>query len=148
MALFIYFFEKKYIIIDINMDNPVQKENKRNKIFFIIFFSLIFLSVAITFYKIVIIKNYQIVAQVSCNPITEKCFETICDPATDDTCEASSTIYYYKNISKNAGVIYTCEKTSEKVGCAGELSCTTGESNCFYTYCDPTQLLDGEKCSE
>ncbi len=130
------------------MDNSVKNENRGNKIFFIVFFLLIVASVGVTFYKIVIVKNYQIVAQVSCDPTVERCFMSTCDPATDETCDALSSTTYYKNISKNAGTIYTCEKTEEKIGCGEELSCMIGESNCSYTLCDPSQLVDDEQCSE
>ena len=87
---------------------------KGNKIFYIVLALLIAGSVGVTFYKIVILKNYQIVAQVSCDPKIEKCFVSECDPTTDDTCLASSTVSYYKNISKKANTIYLCEKTEEK----------------------------------
>lgn len=130
------------------MDNLAKKENIGNKIFYAVMFLLIAVSVGVTYYKIVVLKDYQIVAQVSCNPATEKCFETICDPATDDTCTATSTPTYYKNISKKANTIYLCEQTAEKLGCNEELFCTTGEPDCSYTFCDPTKLADGEKCSE
>ena len=130
------------------MDSTEQKSSKANKIFYIIVFLAIAISIGLTFYKLIILKDYQIESEVSCDPTTEKCFVVTCDPATDDTCTASSTPTYYKNISKKASTIYTCEATADKVGCTEELSCTEGELNCSYTYCDPTQLLDGEVCSE
>lgn len=132
------------------MENTEQKSNKGNKIFFTILALLIFISVSITFYKIVILKDYQIVDQVSCNPKIEKCFVSTCDPSTDDTCPASTTeqTTYYKKISKNADTIYLCEKTTEEIGCKDELSCTPGEKNCSYIYCDPNNLDDGEECAK
>ena len=130
------------------MEEQIKKENKGNKIFYLILALLIIISVGVTFYKIVILKNYQIVAQVSCDPATEKCFESSCDPETDDTCTATSTPTYYKNISKKAATIAVCESTAEKLGCNEELNCTEGEPDCSYTFCDPAQLLEGEACSE
>jgi hypothetical protein len=130
------------------MDSSIKKEEKSNNIFFIIFFILILVTIGFTFYKIVILKNYQIVKQVSCNPIIEKCFITECDPSTDDTCSASSTISYYKKISKQASSIYACENTIEQNGCKDELSCISGEKNCSYTFCNKDSLEDGEKCAE
>jgi len=110
-----------------------------NKIFFIILSILISLSIGMTFYRIVILKNYQIVAEVSCDPITEKCFIGECDA---DECS------YYKKISKKANDIAICESTIEKNGCNGELSCTAGETSCSYTFCDPSNISEDEKCSE
>ena len=130
------------------METIEQKSDPRNKIFYIIFFLLIVASIGATYLKIVVFKNYQIVAQVSCDPTVEKCFISTCDPATDDTCTASSTPTYYKNISKKAATIYDCENTTDKIGCGEELSCTEGEVDCSYTLCDPANLAEGETCSE
>ena len=130
------------------MENVKQESNKGNKIFYIILALLLVASIGMTFYKIVILKDYQIVSQTSCNPAAEKCFVSECDPATDDTCSTISSVTYYRKINKNAETIYNCENTAEKLGCGDELSCTSGEKNCAYTYCDPTKLLADEKCSE
>ncbi len=134
------------------METTEKKPDKNNKIFYIVIFSLIVISVAVTFVKIVVLKDYQIVSQVSCDPKIEKCFAIKCDPATDDTCSSASSsaerTTYYKNISKKAETIYLCEQTTEKIGCNEELACTTGEKDCTYTYCNPSALTDGEKCSE
>ncbi len=132
------------------MEESIKNNTKGNKIFYTILVLLIAISVGVTFYKIVILKDYQIVAQVSCDPATEKCFVYECDAAVDGVCSENpaENISYFKNISKKANNIYLCEKTSERIGCNEELSCTEGEADCTYTYCDPTQLLDGEKCSE
>jgi hypothetical protein len=134
------------------MDNLVQKEHKANKIFYIVIFSLIFVSILVTFFKIVLLKDYQIVAQVSCDPTTEKCFVSVCDPDTDDSCSAASSIAerttYYKKISKKAANIAACEASDFKAGCTGELSCLSGEKDCSYTLCDSSKLSEDEKCSE
>ena len=132
------------------MDSLEQKSDIGNKIFYIVLILLVVGAVGVTFYKIVILKNYQIVAQVSCNPKTEKCFVTTCDPSTDDSCSKNpdEQTTYYKNISKKAATISACEATAEKIGCKDELSCITGEANCSYTYCDPNNLGEGEECSK
>ncbi len=134
------------------MENNEQKSRMKDKIFYIILALLIITSIGLTFYKYVVLKDYQIVAQVSCSPQTEKCFKVICDPATDDTCSAASSTdertTYYKIISKKASSILLCESTTEKIGCDKELSCFSGEQSCSYTYCDPANLGDGEQCVE
>jgi len=120
-----------------------------NKIFYIILALLIVGSVGVTFYKIVILKNYQIVAEVSCDPSVEQCFVYECDPTIEE-CSANpeENISYYKSISKKAATIYACEQTEKKLGCNEELSCTEGEADCAYIFCNPDQLLEGEICSE
>ena len=134
------------------METTEPKSNKGNKIFYIILALLIFGSIGVTFYKIVILKNYQIVSQVSCDPKIEKCFMSVCDPASDETCSSASSTAerttYYKNISKKAEIIFLCEQTTEKIGCNEELACTEGEADCSYTYCNQSELVEGEKCSE
>lgn len=111
-----------------------------NKIFYTVLVLLIVVSVATTFYKIVILKDYQIVAEVSCDQTIEKCFQY--------TDEESGEVSYYKLISKKASDIVACEATEEKLGCTEELSCVDGEENCSYTYCDPENLAEGEVCAE
>jgi len=79
-----------------------QKSKIGNKVFYSILVLSILLSVWITFVKIVVQKNYQIVAETSCDPALEKCFAFTCDPADDETCPTEETerTSYYKMISK------------------------------------------------
>jgi hypothetical protein len=109
-----------------------------NKIFYSILILLILGSVGFTFWRIVIQKDYQIVAEVSCNPSEESCFHyegVVCD-FTELDCEPEEA-YDYKMVSKKAATIYACEQTEEKLGCAEELSCLEDEEACEYTNCDP-----------
>jgi hypothetical protein len=120
-----------------------------NKIFYTILILLIIASVGVTFWRIVIIKDYQIEAEVSCDPATESCFHyepTPCD-MTDYDClsQPPEEAYDYKMISKNAAAIYTCEQTEEKLDCTEELSCLENEVNCSYTLCDAEA---GDTCAE
>jgi len=132
------------------MENKVQNVDKKSKIFYAIFFSLIIISVGATFLRYVVFKDYQIFAQASCDPQAEKCYMTTCDPADDSTCpqDESQRTTYYKIISKNASAIYDCENSKEKTGCNGELFCLANEKKCSYKYCDPANLADGEQCSQ
>lgn len=106
-----------------------------NKIFYTVLILLIIGSVGFTFWRIVIQKNYQIVAEVSCDPTTESCLHydgVVCDDPADTECVPEEA-YDYKLISKNAASIYACEQTEEKVGCSEELSCLEGEADCSYS---------------
>jgi hypothetical protein len=132
------------------MQNEPQKTDKKTKIFYTIFFVLILISVAVTFYRYVILKDYQIVAEVSCDPTEEICYfyeGVVCDDPIDTECVPEEA-YDYKIISKNAANIYACEQTDEKIDCGEELSCLEGEENCEYTYCDSENLEEWEVCSE
>lgn len=118
---------------------PDRKTVIANRIFYIILALLLIGSVVTTFVKIVIMKNYQIVAETSCDPAVEACY------AYEDE---ETELYFYKLISKKASDIVACEATEEKLGCDEELSCTEGEENCSYTYCDPENLEEGQMCAE
>lgn len=118
------------------MEQRDKKTATSDKIFYISLFLIITASIVLTFVKIVINKDYQITAEVSCNSATESCFVYKCDPAEDNTCPTNpqEQYSYYKIISKRASAIQACEATEEKIGCGEELSCIEGERSCFYTY--------------
>jgi len=120
-----------------------------NRIFYIIFALLILGSVGATYYRIVILKDYQILAEVSCDPMIESCFYyegVMCEDGVVGCIPEES--YSYKFVSKKASEIYKCDLTEEKIGCGEELFCTEGEEDCFYTYCNPNDLAEGENCAE
>ena len=118
-----------------------------NKIFYSILALLILGSIGVTFWKIVIQKDYQIIAEVSCDPATESCFRYEPEPcAADDSACVPEEAYDYKMISKKAATIYTCEQTEEKAGCSEELACLDNETDCTYTFCDQQELEEGEAC--
>jgi hypothetical protein len=123
-----------------------------NKIFYTILILLILGSVGFTFWRIVIQKDYQIIAEVSCDPATESCFHYEPEACEMDDYDCLSApieeAYDYKMISKKAANIYACEQTEEKLDCTEELSCLEGEENCEYTYCDTAELGEGEACAE
>lgn len=121
-----------------------------NRIFYSVIFLLIISSVIVTYVKIVVLNDYQIIAEVSCDPTIEKCFVWECDPDDDSTCseKPNEQVSYYKIISKKALNIASCEATTEKNGCGEELSCLSGETSCSYKYCDPNNHLADEKCSK
>lgn len=133
------------------MERIQDKSKVGNRIFYVILALLILGSIGATFYKIVWQKNYQIVAETSCDPQTEQgCYVWTCDPADDETCPADEAerVSYYKMVSKTASEIALCEASEEKLGCGEELSCTDGEENCSYLYCDPDSLAEWETCAE
>ncbi|MEI6191273.1 MAG: hypothetical protein WCP24_02825 [bacterium] len=131
------------------MENIEEKSKASIWIFRIIVIFLVLALGGFAYWSILIHRDYQIVSQVSCDPSIESCFVTTCDPAEDDTCPTveNERTTYYKIINKNAHTIYVCEQTEEKLGCGEELSCLENEPKCFYTFCDPENLADGESCS-
>jgi hypothetical protein len=131
------------------MNNVDKKSIIANRIFYSVLIILILGSVVVTFIKIVVNKDYQIVAETSCDPYTESCYVYVCDPDTDKECTGSEEerTSYYKIVSKKAANIEICEATVDKLGCTEELSCIEGEGSCSYILCDPNNLAIGESCS-
>lgn len=124
--------------------------DKKSKMFLWVFSALIFGSVLISFYRYVLLKDYQIFAHIDCIPTKEACFVWKCDPkaAQDDenACSGnlSQDMRFYKKIQKNAGSIPLCEEGAP--GCP-PLSCIQNERNCTVTYCNEDTLEEGEACS-
>ncbi len=122
------------------METTPTKMSLGNKIFYIVLTLLIVGSVSATFYRIFILKDYQIIAESSCDPVSEECYAY--------TDEETGEVSYYKKVSKKAANIAICEATEEKLGCNEELTCLEGEESCSYMYCNPDSLEEGEVCAE
>jgi len=123
--------------------------DKKSKIFFLVFFALILGSVAVTYYRIMIKRDYIISAQQECDPVTEACFVSACDPESDEECAATpeeERTTYYKIIKKNAKNIPPCDPHANE--CPEQLSCEPGEEECEYTLCDEENVPDTEECND
>jgi hypothetical protein len=123
--------------------------DKKSKIFFLVFFLLIIASVAVTYWRIMVKRDYIISAQQDCDPATEQCFVSSCDPESDSECAATpekERTTYYKIIKKNAKNIPLCD--AQKDECPKELTCADGEAECSFEYCDASNLPDGEECND
>jgi len=116
--------------------------DKKSKILLIIFSLLLIGSVAFTIYKYGIEKDYLIVGQSSCDPITESCFFIPCVEG-DGTCNPAD-IQYFKKIERKAFNVELCDPAV--VGC-DPLACFKNEKDCSTTYCSTDTLDDGEECS-
>ncbi|MFZ2187898.1 MAG: hypothetical protein WAV46_04735 [Candidatus Moraniibacteriota bacterium] len=121
--------------------------DKKSKIFFAVFFLLIAGSVAATYYKIMIQRDYIIQAEVDCDPYTETCFVYVCNPEAGEECtgDPAEDTSYYKLIQRNAKNIPSCDPSAE--GCDA-LICPLGEAECALTLCDATTAKDGEVCND
>ncbi|MFA6305066.1 MAG: hypothetical protein WCV73_00705 [Patescibacteria group bacterium] len=120
--------------------------NNKSKIFFVTFFSLIFVIFGYSFYKYLIAKDYFILSEVDCNPAVSACFVRICDPVEDETCPTDPTeqIYYYNLIHKKASNVPQCDTSVPN--CAN-LVCETNE-DCKEIYCDNINVPEGETCND
>src|SRR5581483_6552457 len=120
-----------------------SRKSLLNKYFFEIFILFVLIATVFTYVRLVILKDYQIFAQTSCDPTSGKCFKYVCDPVSDSTCSSNpdERVSYYKKISKSAASIAACEMTSLKIDCATELTCLPGEEKCSYEYCNSAIAL-------
>ncbi len=96
-------------------------------------------SIATKYYKYLVLQDYYISAEVSCDTETESCFVWDCD-LTDEDCDQTP----YKYIWKYAKNIPTC--TIENLDSCPELTCQPNEDDCEYIFCSADTLSDEEFC--
>ncbi|HAT74405.1 MAG: hypothetical protein US30_C0010G0002 [Candidatus Moranbacteria bacterium GW2011_GWF2_36_839] len=134
--------------------------DKKNKIFFIVAFLLLFGSVGATYLRIVVFKNYTVEAQADCDPETEKCFVWECDPASaveGEACsgDAENDIWYYQLVRRKAYNVPLCNPDEDENLPAGEAGClpmecdSTTEKDCEIIFCDDENKIEQEvECSD
>jgi hypothetical protein len=117
-----------------------------SKLFLIIFALLLIGSISLTFWRIVVKRDYIISAEQECDPYTEACFIYTCSPDEDEECPAdpAERMSYYKLIHKNAQNIPLCDAQADE--CPAELTCAENEEECEYIYCDEDTVAEGEEC--
>ncbi|MDQ1283956.1 MAG: hypothetical protein QG620_304 [Patescibacteria group bacterium] len=121
--------------------------DKKSRIFFAVFFGLIALTVAATFIKYFILKDYYIQAEAECDPSAERCFIYECDPEEDgEDCpeDEAERISYYKLIKKKAYAIPLCDPAGEN---CPALACQAGE-DCEETLCEEDNEEEGIVCND
>lgn len=134
----------------IPQQNPEIILDRKSKILFIVIAILIAGSVAVTFWRYMIKRDYIVQAQADCDPTTEKCFVWTCDPNATDSSEKctgnpDNDTWYYKNVRRNAKNIPLCDPNSED--CTA-LVCDPGEKDCSEELCTAENVPEGEKCND
>lgn len=119
--------------------------DKKSKIFFSIFFLVIFLVAVISFYKFYILKDYYITSEAVCDPARENCFIYECNPSGGDCSEdPNERVSYYKLIEKRASALPLCDPNDSA---CPSITCRAGE-DCREILCDETTITAGEQCSK
>lgn len=119
--------------------------DKKSKLLLWLMFFLLVSSVAATYWRTMIKRNYLVTAQIGCDPETEVCFISVCDSETEECSDnPKEDTLYYKLITKNASRIPECDPAGE--GCL-EVKCEAGELDCEETLCNPESLGEEEECS-
>ncbi|MDO8565699.1 MAG: hypothetical protein Q7S04_00745 [Candidatus Moranbacteria bacterium] len=123
--------------------------DKKSKIFFLVLGLLILGSVAVSYYRYMVKRDYIIQAQSDCNPYTEKCFVHECDPDPDVDGECTGDpvedTWYTKNVSRIAYNIPHCDPSDEN--CMA-LVCGENEQSCSYEFCDEMNVPEGDTCND
>lgn len=134
--------------------------DKKNKIFFIVLFLLVFGSIGATFLRIVVFKNYTLEAQADCDPEIEKCFVWECDPESSvegEACtgDAESDIWYYQLVRRKAYNVPLCNPEQDENLPAGEAECvpmecdSETEKGCEIVFCDEETKIEQEvECND
>lgn len=113
-------------------------------LFFVIFGLLVFGSVAFTYYRIVMKRDYMISAEAECDPYLEKCFIYVCDPAVEEcTGDPEEDTSYYKIMKRKAFNVPLCDPNIDET--CEALICPEGEKDCDYELCEEGNA-DGIEC--
>jgi len=126
--------------------------DKKSKILIWVFVILIIGAVAVTYWRIMIKKDYIISSQIDCDPYTEKCFIWKCDPASTvegEKCtgDPESDTWYYKIAERNASRIPLCDPAKDET--CQPFVCDPGEKDCSETLCDDTTKVEqGVECND
>lgn len=110
--------------------------DKKSKILLSFVALAIIISVGLTFYRYVVLQDYQIIAEISCDPATDDCF------VRTEEDESTST---YRLLSRNAANIPLCDPETNE-NCRA-LLCEPNERDCEITSCSEEDLPEGESCS-
>ena len=121
--------------------------DKKNKIFFLVLFLLLFGTVAANYYRAIIKKDYIVEGQIDCDPASENCFFWECDPASEAEEEActgdpESDIYYYKLAYRRLFRVPLCN-SEEDEACA-PWACNFNENDCGEIFCDENTSIEQE----
>jgi hypothetical protein len=124
-------------------------QSRSSKILLIVFFLVIVFSFGLSYWRIAIMKNYNILASVDCDPYEERCFVHVCDPDpnVDGECEGDpeEDTWYTKNLHRKAYNTPECSYEDEE---CGALKCEAGEEGCFYELCGESNVPEGDACND
>ncbi len=110
--------------------------DKKSKVLLIVLIIGIIFSVIATYNRIYIQRDYQILAEIDCDPEINSCFVWE---------EEDGEIWYYSIIEKKAANIPDCNPHREE--CDDPFFCEEGEEDCYEFFCDEEELEEGEYCA-
>lgn len=126
---------------------PKADQLLAKKIFIVIvFFLIVYAVVGMGYYRFFVLRDYDITGHTDCNPETEECFISSCDPALDKECpeDPAEQTSYYKLIRIKANLLPFC--TPGEDGCPA-LACRPGE-DCQEILCNANNVPREEDCND
>jgi hypothetical protein len=124
----------------------------KSRILFWVLALLIVASVSVTYYRIMIKRDYVIESQFDCDPYEKACFVWQCDPTSTvegEACKGNpdEDIWYYALAKRKAANIPLCDpKVDEN---CDPWTCSEGEKDCSETFCDQTtKIAQKVECSD
>lgn len=107
-------------------------------------------SIIITYWRIVVKRDYIIENKIDCDPYSEACFVWKCNPDSEDETKCSGDlekdIWHYKIIKKKAANVPLCNPAKEE-NC-NPWFCAANEKDCLEILCDEeTKVEQGVECS-
>lgn len=129
-----------------------MEDGTKSKILFSVLGILIVGSVAVTYYKYMILRDYVIESQIDCDPYQKACFVWQCDPTSSVDGEACVNdpevdTWYYELAQRNASKVPLCDPDKDE-NC-DPWTCGLDEPECVQTFCDETTKLEqGVECSD
>lgn len=121
--------------------------DKKSKIFFWVLGILILAAISVTYWRIMLKRDYIIEAEADCDPTTETCFIYECDPSAEEcTGNPDEDTSYYKLVRRNASKIPTCNPEADE-SCQ-PLVCGEGENDCEEILCTEETKAPEEACND
>jgi len=120
--------------------------DKKSKVLLWVVAFMIAASVGVTFWRIMIKKDYIIEVEADCDPTLETCFIYECDPEAEEcTGDPAEDTSYYKIIKRNAANIPLCDPADEN---CEALVCPEGEAECEVILCNEETNEEGQVCND
>jgi hypothetical protein len=125
----------------------VGEIDRRSSMLVVVFFVLVFLSIAASYYRFFIIRDYTIHVQAPCDPTVEKCFVYECDDSLGEcTGDPATDVTYYKLLDRSAQNMPTCNPNE---GACEAYVCPENEMGCTIATCDEALAeSEGVYCSD
>lgn len=120
--------------------------DKKSKAFLVFFFVFACVVISVSFYRFYVLKDYAIKSEVECDPETEACFVSECDPNADTECPENpdERLNYYKLIEKKASALPVCDPNDPN---CPPIACQEGE-DCREILCDETTQSEDVRCND